>query len=34
MVKSHSLAAEYIKTIGHYTYDQRDCITSIKEAIE
>lgn len=29
MIHSKRLVEEYIKTIGRYTYDQRDCITSI-----
>jgi hypothetical protein len=34
MVKSKQLVKEYIKTIGKYTYDQRDCIGSIWKILE
>lgn len=34
MIKSKKLVEEYIKTIGKYTYDQRDCIGSIWKIIE
>lgn len=34
MVKSKELVDEYIKTIGRYTYDQRDCIESILRILE
>ncbi len=29
MINSRKLVQEYVRTIGKYTYDQRDCITSI-----
>lgn len=34
MIKSKQLVKEYIKTIGKYTYDQRDCIGSIWKILE
>ncbi len=34
MIKSKQLVDEYIRTIGHYTYDQRDCIESILRILE
>lgn len=34
MIKSKELVKEYIKTIGKYTYDQRDCISSIWKILE
>lgn len=33
MIKSKKLVEEYKKTIGKYTYEQRDCITSITEIL-
>lgn len=34
MIPSKKLVEEYIKTIGRYTYDQRDCIGSIWKILE
>lgn len=34
MIKSHKLVEEYRKTIGRYTYAQRDCIGSIWKILE
>lgn len=34
MIKSKQLVKEYIKTIGKYTYDERDCIGSIWKILE
>ena len=34
MILSKKLVEEYIKTIGLYTYDQRDCIGSIWKILE
>jgi len=33
VIKSKQLVREYIDTIGRFTYDQRDCITSIFEIL-
>ena len=33
MIKSKKLVEEYKKTVGKYTYEQRDCITSITEIL-